>query len=45
MERIARRNLELDTCSNNVKLLTEMLTHYSKDTSQTEKDLMKVCFR
>lgn len=41
-ERIAKRNLELETCSNNVKLLAEMLTQYSKNTSQTEKGLMRV---
>ncbi|KAJ7340132.1 ARF-binding protein [Desmophyllum pertusum] len=29
MERLVKRNTEIETCCNNIKLLTEMLNHYS----------------
>ncbi|XP_006824429.1 ADP-ribosylation factor-binding protein GGA1-like [Saccoglossus kowalevskii] len=42
MEKVSRRLTELEMCNNNVKLLNEMLAHYTKDvTSSQEIDLMK----
>ncbi|XP_046362673.1 ADP-ribosylation factor-binding protein GGA1-like isoform X2 [Haliotis rufescens] len=41
-EKISRRINELETISNNVKLLTEMMSIYDKNTTtQAEKDMMK----
>ena len=43
MEKKSRRQTELETVGNNVKLLTEMLEHFYPDsTSAADKDLMKV---
>ncbi|XP_077979789.1 ADP-ribosylation factor-binding protein GGA1-like [Glandiceps talaboti] len=42
MEKVSRRLTELETCNNNVKLLNEMLLHYTPGvTSDAELDLMK----
>ena len=42
MERQVKRNTEIDTCCNNIKLLTEMLNHYSPSSPSSDKELMKV---
>ena len=43
MEKVSKRVAELETVSNNIKLLAEMLQHYSASTaSEGERDLMKV---
>ena len=43
MEKVSRRVNELETVGNNIKLLTEMLQHYSpSSSSEGERDLMKV---
>ena len=43
MEKQSKRTTELETVGNNVKLLTEMLEHFSPHcTSACDKDLMKV---
>ena len=42
MERLVKRNTEIDTCCNNIKLLTEMLNHYSPSSPPQDKELMKV---
>ncbi len=42
-DKISKRINELETISNNVKLLTEMMAIYNKNTTtQSEKDMMKV---
>lgn len=41
MERQVKRNTEIDTCCNNIKLLTEMLNHYSPSSPSSDKELMK----
>ncbi|KAL9956982.1 hypothetical protein ACROYT_G038553 [Oculina patagonica] len=41
MERLVKRNTEIDTCCNNIKLLTEMLNHYSPSSPPQDKELMK----
>ena len=42
IERQVKRNTEVDTCCNNIKLLTEMLNHYSPSSPAQDKELMKV---
>ena len=42
MERLVKRNTEIETCCNNIKLLTEMLNHYSPSSPSQDKELMKV---
>ena len=43
MEKVSRRVTELETVGNNIKLLAEMLQHYSASlSSEGERDLMKV---
>ena len=42
MERQVKRNTEIETCCNNIKLLTEMLNHYSPSSPAQDKELMKV---
>ena len=43
MEKVSRRVTELETVGNNIKLLAEMLQHYSaSSSSEGERDLMKV---
>ena len=42
MERLVKRNTEMDTCCNNIKLLTEMLNHYGPSSPAQDKELMKV---
>lgn len=41
MERLVKRNTEIETCCNNIKLLTEMLNHYSPSSPSQDKELMK----
>lgn len=41
MERQVKRNTEMETCCNNIKLLTEMLNHYSPSSPSQDKELMK----
>ena len=42
-EKVSRRMNELESCNNNVKLLTEMMEHYQPGvTSEQEMELMKV---
>ncbi|PFX15732.1 ADP-ribosylation factor-binding protein GGA1 [Stylophora pistillata] len=41
MERLVKRNTEMETCCNNIKLLTEMLNHYSPSSPAQDKELMK----
>lgn len=44
MDKVSKRVTELETVNNNIKLLAEMLQHYSPGTSsEGERDLMKVC--
>ena len=33
---------ELETVNNNIKLLSEMLGHYSKTSSESDKEILKV---
>lgn len=42
IERLVKRNTEIETCCNNIKLLTEMLNHYSPSSPPQDKELMKV---
>ena len=42
IERQVKRNTEVDTSCNNIKLLTEMLNHYSPSSPSQDKELMKV---
>lgn len=42
IERQVKRNTEVDTSCNNIKLLTEMLNHYSPSSPAQDKELMKV---
>ena len=43
MDKVSKRMTELETVGNNIKLLTEMLQHYSPNSSSDgERDLMKV---
>lgn len=42
MERLVKRNTEMETCCNNIKLLTEMLNHYGPSSPAQDKELMKV---
>ncbi|XP_056406014.1 ADP-ribosylation factor-binding protein GGA3 isoform X2 [Hyla sarda] len=45
MQRVSKRVHTLEEVNNNVKLLQEMLTHYSKeDSSEGDKELMKELF-
>ncbi|XP_073444122.1 ADP-ribosylation factor-binding protein GGA3 [Dendrobates tinctorius] len=45
MQRVSKRVHTLEEVNNNVKLLQEMLTHYSKeDSSEADKELMKELF-
>ena len=41
MERQVKRTTEIETCCNNIKLLTEMLNHYSPSSPSQDKELMK----
>lgn len=42
MEKAAKRINELETINNNVKVLEDMLKVYSAETSQSDKDMMRV---
>ena len=43
MDKVSKRVTELETVGNNIKLLAEMLQHYSPNSSSDgERDLMKV---
>lgn len=43
MEKISKRVNAIEEVNNNVKLLTEMVTNYSKgETTESNEDLMKV---
>lgn len=43
MDKVSRRINQLQEINNNVKLLNEMLAHYSKEvSSQSDRDMMKV---
>ncbi|XP_015780646.1 PREDICTED: ADP-ribosylation factor-binding protein GGA3-like [Acropora digitifera] len=42
VERQVKRDTEIETCCNNIKLLTEMLNHFSPSSPSQDKDLMKV---
>lgn len=42
MERLAKRVQELETSSNNIKLLTEMMNHHTPSSPPQDKELMKV---
>lgn len=43
MEKVSKRMQQIETVSNNIKVLKEMLTHYKENSaSEAEKDLMKV---
>lgn len=43
MEKISKRTNAIEEVNNNVKLLTEMVTSYSKgETTESSEDLMKV---
>lgn len=43
MEKISKRMNTMEEVNNNVKLLTEMVTNYSKgETTESNEDLMKV---
>lgn len=43
MEKQSKRTQELDTVNNNVKLLTEMLQHYSPGNStESDQEILKV---
>lgn len=41
VERQVKRDTEIETCCNNIKLLTEMLNHFSPSSPSQDKDLMK----
>ena len=41
-EKKSKRMQELETVNNNIKLLTEMLQHYSNGSSQSDKEILKV---
>ena len=41
MERQVKRTTEIEMCCNNIKLLTEMLNHYSPSSPSQDKELMK----
>lgn len=46
MQKVTKRIHTLDEVTINVKLLTEMLSHYNKDrSSNSDKDIIKVCVR
>lgn len=43
MDKVSRRINQLQEINNNIKLLNEMLAHYSKEvSSQSDRDMMKV---
>ena len=43
MEKKSKRTLELETVNNNVKLLTEMLQHYSPGSAtESDQEILKV---
>jgi ADP-ribosylation factor-binding protein GGA len=43
MEKASKRMQELETVTNNIQLLSDMLNHYSADTAtSSELDVMKV---
>lgn len=44
MQKVTKRINTLEEVNINVKLLTEMLSHYNKDSStESDKDIIKVC--
>lgn len=46
MHKVAKRIHTLEEVNINVKLLTEMLSHYSEDSSSnSDKEIIKVCVR
>ena len=42
MEKVSRRINELETIHTNVKLLKDMLEQYGSQTTESEKEMMKV---
>lgn len=43
MEKVSKRVQQIETVSNNVKLLSEMLAHYQPgNSSESDRDIMKV---
>ena len=44
MEKVSRRINELETIHTNVKLLKDMLEQYGSQTTESEKEMMKVTF-
>jgi hypothetical protein len=43
MDKVSRRINQLQEINNNIKLLNEMLAHYSKEvSSESDRDMMKV---
>ena len=42
-ERMSKRMQELETVNNNIKLLTEMLQHYNRNSSTSDVEILKVC--
>ncbi len=42
MQRLQKRHEELELIQNNIKLLTELLAHYSSQSGEHEKSLIKV---
>ena len=45
MEKISRRINELETIHSNVKLLSEMVEQYNSQTTDSEREMMKVSTR
>lgn len=41
-EKKSKRMQELETVNNNIKLLNEMLQHYTQNSSQSDKEILKV---
>ncbi len=43
MEKLKKRLDDLDLINNNIRLLNEMLSHFTKDSAEHEKNIIEVC--